>query len=208
MSDMIAQSVVGHRMWREGFSQVRQERFIPIDSIHFLDNAAEIWLAIHISRATLAARGRPITQTLRESGLDSTFRIVKHPDPNIAGESHVLEQKVPIAYTGRAADVVVDAVSALRPFVWQTITPSPPYRRFYLYLSSPDERRMPQWLSVYSIFFWLGSLTRYQPVELFEALDGKFGPFFREFLETQANQLLYMFASDAKQQDVTKAAII
>lgn len=208
VSEIIAQSVVAHRMWREAFSTPRQERFIPLHSVQFVEHGASIWLTLQISRATLRARGRSITEALRESGLEATFRAVRPLDPAIAAEFHVLEQKAPISYTGRAADVVVDAVDAVRPFLWQTITSSPPYRRFYLYLSPSAERRMPQWLSVYSTFFWLGSLTRYQPVELFEALDGKYGPFFREFLETQPKQLLYILASEAKQQDVTKAAII
>lgn len=208
VSEIIAQSVVGHRMWREAFSTPRQERFIPLDSVQFVERGAEIWLTLRISRATLRARGRGVAETLRQSGLGPTFRAVQPADPAVAAEFHVLEQKVPISYTGRAADVVVDAVDAVRPFLWQTITASSPYRRFYLYLSPPTEGRMPQWLSVYSTFFWLGSLTRYQPVELFDALDGKYGPFFREFLETQPKQLLYILASEAKRQDVTKAAII
>lgn len=208
VSEIIAQSVVGHRMWREAFSTPRQERFIPLDSVQFVERGAEIWLTLRISRATLRARGRGVAETLRQSGLGPTFRAVQPADPAVAAEFHVLEQKVPISYTGRAADVVVDAVDAVRPFLWQTITASPPYRRFYLYLTPPTERRLPQWLSVYSTFFWLGSLTRYQPVELFDALDGKYGPFFREFLETQPKQLLYILASEAKRQDVTKAAII
>lgn len=57
---------------------------------------------------------------------------------------------------------------------------------------------------MYSTFFWLGSLTRYQPVELFKALNGPEGAFFREFIETRPNQLLYMLAADVKQQDVTR----
>ncbi|WP_283091849.1 YaaC family protein [Brevibacterium sp. SMBL_HHYL_HB1] len=208
VSEIIAQSVVAHRMWREAFSKPRQERFIPVDGVRFMDGGDKIWLTLQISRATLRARGRGVAETLRQSGLETTFRAVNHADPAIAADFHVLEQIDPISYTGRAADVVVDAVNEVRPFLWQTITASPPYRRYYLYLSPPTERRMPQWLSVYSTFFWLGSLTRYQPVELFEALDGKLGPFFREFLESQPKQLLYMLASDAKQQDVTRAAII
>lgn len=55
--------------------------------------------------------------------------------------------------------------------------------------------------------FWLGSLTRYQPVELFESLDGSMA-ILSEFLETQPKQLLYIFASAAKRQNVTRAAIV
>ncbi|EON33833.1 hypothetical protein GTC6_05682 [Gordonia terrae C-6] len=210
VSEIISQSVIAHRMWREAFAQPRVERFIPIDRVQFMHDepAKLIWLRVFVSRAVLKSRNRGLTETLRESGLDSTFRGVTHPDADVDAEFRILEQRVAIGYTGRAADVVVNAVDGIRPYLWQTITASAPFRRFYLYLSPSGERRVPQWLSTYTTLFWLGSLTRYQPVELFEALDGKFGPFFREFLETQPRQLLYILASDAKRQNVTRGVIV
>lgn len=210
VSEIIPQSVVAHRMWRKAFAQHRAERFIPIDDIHFIHDESTkcIWLKLRISRSTLRARGRGVTEVLRDSALATTFRAVKVPDVAESSKFYVLEQRVPTPYSGRAADVVVETIDGVRQNLWQTITASPPYRRFYLYLSPAGERRMPQWLSVYSTLFWLGSLTRYQPVELFESLDGKYGPFFREFLETQPKQLLYIFASAAKRQNVTRAAIV
>lgn len=210
VSEIIAQSVVGHRMWREAFPQPRVERFIPVHNIRFLHNPSsnQIWLNVLLRRDVMRARGRGLTETLRESGLEAKFRGVTGFHADVAGDFHVLEQIVPTPYSGRAADVVVEAVDSIRPQLWQTVTATPPYRRFYLYLAPPTERRMPQWLSTYSTLFWLGSLTRYQPVELFDALDGKYGPFLREFLETQPNQLLYLLASYAKSQNVTRAAIV
>ena len=210
VSEIIPQSVIGHRMWREAFTQPRMERFIPIETVKFLhdDAATHIWLNVYLNRSTLRARGRGITEVLRESRLDGTFAAATIPDPGGSSKYHLLQQRVPTTYTGRAADVVVEAVSGVKPNVWQTVTAVPPYRRFYLYLSPETERRMPQWLSIYATLFWLGSLTRYQPVELFQALDGPYGPFFREFLETQPKQLLYILASDAKRQNVTKAAVV
>ena len=210
VSEIIPQSVIAHRMWREAFAQRRNERFIPVEKIQFMRDASEnqIWLTIWISRSTLRARGRGITEVLRKSTLVDSFAAVKVSDTVVSSKHHVLEQRVPTPYTGRAADVVVNTVANTRQFFWQTITATPPYRRFYLYLSPTGERRMPQWLSIYSTLFWLGSLTRYQPVELFDALDGKFGPFFREFLETQPKQLLYILASETKRQNVTRAAIV
>jgi hypothetical protein len=208
--DIIAQSVVAHRMWREGFATLRKERFITVDKVRLFHDEAtnEVWSRIYVRRDTLVARGRGLTETLRESTLAPDFRAVNEPDPDVARTSHTLEQVTPATYTGRAADVVMDVVSPLRSKLWETVTAAYPYRRFYLYLSPPGEKRMPQWLSIYSTLFWLGSLTRYQPVELLETLDGPLGPFFREFLETQPTQLLYIFASEIKQQDVTKAAIV
>lgn len=210
VSEIIAQSAIAHRVWREAFPQPRIERFIPVDRVEFIhdDASKKVWLRVLVSRAVLKSRGWGLKKMLQQSGLGADFRAVKNPDAVVEAEFHTLEQLVPKQYTGRAADVVVDVVEVVRPFLWQTITASSPFRRFYLYLSPQGERRMPQWLSVYATFFWLGSLTRYQPVELFEALDGKFGPFFREFLETQPRQLLYLLASDAKKQDVTRGVIV
>lgn len=208
--DVIAQSVVAHRMWREGFSIPRKERFITIEKVRLFhdDVNRQVWARIYIRRDTLLARGRGLAETLRESSLAPSFRAIVDPDPQTAHTFHTLEQATPVTYTGRAADVVMEVVSLLRSKLWETVTAAYPYRRFYLYLSPPGEKRMPQWLSVYSTLFWLGSLTRYQPVSLMETLEGPLGPFFREFLETQPTQLLYILASELKQQDVTKAAIV
>lgn len=208
--DVIAQSVVAHRMWREGFATVRKERFLTVGRVSFLhdSSAKTLWSRVYLRRDTLRARGRGLTEALRESTCDSHFRAVVDPDPSIAATFHTLEQVSPVRYTGRSADVVMEVVGVLREKLWQTVTAAPPYRRFYLYLSPSGERRLPQWLGIYSILFWLGSLTRYQPAELLEALDGPLGPFFREFLETQPIQLLYILTSEVKQQDVTRAAIV
>lgn len=210
VSEILAQSVIGHRMWREAFTQPRVERFIPVDSIILKHDVSsrKIWVNFRLSRSSLSSRGRGVTKTLRDSSLLPTFEAVKVSDPSITSEFHTFEQRNTVTYSGRAADVVAEAVGKVRPLLWQTITAAAPYRRYYLYLSPANERRMPQWLSIYATLFWLGSLTRYQPVELFDALDGNYGPFFREFLETQPRQLLYILASDAKQQVVAKAGIV
>ncbi len=208
--DIIAQSVVAHRMWREGFSSVRKERFLTIDRVRLFHDVGskQVWARLYILRATLHKRGRGLAEALRESTLEHTFHAVVDPDPDAASIYHTLEQLTPATYTGRSADVVVEVVKVLRPAAWQTVTAIDPYRRFYLYLSPAGEKRLPQWLSVYMILFWLGSLTRYQPVELLDLLDGQLGPFFREFLETQPIQLLYILASEIRHQDVSRAAIV
>jgi len=206
--DVLAQSVVAHRMWREATHPLRRERFMPIDRIRFFtsDDARAVWTRVEIRREALESRGRTLLKTVASAGLSSDFRAVR--DAAAPTSVHVIEEQLPHSYTGRSADVVMDAIATLRPNLWQTVTSAPPYRRFYLYMSEAGEARLPQWLSVYAVFFWLGSLTRYQPVELLEALEGPYGPFFREFLETQPTQLLYMLASEAKRQDVSRAAVV
>lgn len=202
-------SVVGHRMWRAATASVRKERFLALDEIHWLDNetAREIWLKLYVRRDNLQSHGRGVTETLREARIDSAFRAVNDAYA-AAHDFHAFEQVVATPYTGRASDVVMETVANVRRDIWQTVTSTRPFRRFYLYLSPLGEFRLPQWVSTYSLLFWLGSLTRYQPVELLEALTGAYGPFFEEFIETQLAQLLYFLASEARAQDISKPALV
>lgn len=206
IEEILPQSVVAHRLWCEA-SKSRRERFLTIESVRFLEDSSkkEVWSRITVPRDVLRMRGWGLKAALAEAGLEPDYRIVKEPEAEARGLV-TFEQSVPRTYAGRPSDVVMEIVDSLRPKIWQTITSAAPYRGYYLYLSQVN--RLPQWLSVYSILFWLGSLTRYQPVELFDLLNGPEGPFFREFIATQPNQLLYMLTSEAKRQDVTRAAII
>lgn len=210
ISDLMPQSVVGHRMWRAATGSVRKERFFALDDIRWLEDSAvhTIWLKLYIRRDTLRSHGRGVTEVLREAQLTGRFRAVNDAY-GTANDLHTLEEITPTPYgTGRASDVVMDSVHGVRGDIWQTITSAEAYRRFYLYLSPAGEVRLPQWASTYALLFWLGSLTRYQPVELLDALAGPYGPFFEEFIQTQPAQLLYAFASEARMQDVSKPALV
>lgn len=210
VADLMPQSVVGHRMWRAATGSVRKERFFALDEIHWLEDATarEIWLKLYLRRDSLRSHGRGVTETLREARLDKAFRAVSDSYAT-THDLHAFEQIAATPYsTGRASDVVMESVGTVRRDIWQTVTATSPFRRFYLYLSPLTEVRVPQWMSTYGLLFWLGSLTRYQPVELLEALAGPYGPFFEEFIETQPSQLLYFFASEARAQDVSKPALV
>lgn len=210
VADLMPQSVVGHRMWRAATGSMRKERFFALEDVRWVEDATahEIWLKLYVRRDTLRSHGRGVTETLREAGLAGSFRAVNDAHAT-AHDLHAFEQVDPTPYgTGRASDVVMDSVRGVRRHIRQTITSSEGFRRFYLYLSPPNEVRLPQWASTYALLFWLGSLTRYQPVELLDALAGPYGPFFEEFIETQPAQLLYTFASEARAQDVSKPALV
>jgi hypothetical protein len=209
IADLMPQSVVGHRMWRAATGSVRKERFFTLEQIRWLEDASaqEIWLKFYVRRDTLHSHGRGVTETLREARIDSTFRAVSDSYA-AAHDLHAFEQVTATPYTGRASDVVMESVATVRRDIWQTVTATSPFRRFYLCLSPLTEVRVPQWMSIYGLLFWLGSLTRYQPVELLDALAGPYGPFFEEFIETQPAQLLYIFASEARAQDVSKPALV
>lgn len=205
--ELIAQSVAAHRLWCEAAN--RRERFLAVEHIRLRHDPGGkiIWIVLQVRADTMRARGRGLTETLREASLQQTFRAVA---TSFRGgvEYRNFEQITPVAYSARAADEVMNVVDVVRPLLWQSVTLTEPYRRYYLYLSPPNVVRVPEWFSIYAILFWLGSLTRYQPVELLSLLDGNYGAFFREFLATQPSQLLYMLTSEFKRQDVARPAVV
>ena len=208
IKDLVAQSVVGHKIWQTSAPRMHKERFFAVDYMGWREEAAahEIRLKLSLTRQYLSSRNRPAADVLKQGGLAAAgFRMVT--DAERADEVHSFEQLAGTPYGDRAADVVMDSVQEVRRLLWQTVTSSAPYRRFYLYLSPAGEARLPQWMSVYALFFWLGSLTRYQPVDLLNALEGPYGPFLQEFIQTQPSQLLYLLASEARRQNVSRPAI-
>jgi hypothetical protein len=203
LSDLAMQSVVAHRMWADALQ--RKERFLAIERLALLhdESARTIWATVSVRSDRLRRYDWGVGNTLAMSGLGTDFRTV-----DTSGGCRTFEQITPVHYTGRAADKVMDVVALLRPHVWQTVTAAAPFRRYYLFLSSGAEKRLHQITSVYALLFWLGSLTRYQPAELLDLLNGTYGGFLREFLATQPAQLLYLVASEFRKQDVARAAIV
>lgn len=209
MAHLMPQSLVGHRLWLGAMGQ-RRERFIAVERIRLMHNPTtqELWSVVEVNADLLRRRDRGVQATLTESGLSSTHHVARD---RVASGVHyrVFEQTTPTPYTHRSADKVMEVVQIVRPSLWRTISSTPPYRRYYLYLCPPGEPRpLPQLLVTYALMFFLGSLTRYHPDYLLGIFDGRFGAFFREFLATQPQQVLYEFASEFRQQEVTKAAVV
>lgn len=200
VSELLLHSVIAHRLW--AYAGDRKERFISVERVRIMHDPSTrtIWSTITVRPEVLAHRGWTVSKVRTLSGLSSDFRPVDDPAGN-----RIFEQISPITYTGRPSDVVMDVVGVARPHLWQTVTSAPPYRRYYLLLTQPNEQRLHQIVSAYLILFWLGSLTRYRPTELLAALSGPWGGFFREFLATQPQQLLYLLASEFRQQEVSRS---
>ena len=92
--------------------------------------------------------------------------------------------------------------------LWRSITIMPPFRKYYVYVADPQDTLLPQLCSIYLIFFYLGSITRYRPNQFDQLIAGPYGAFMREFIENQPNQWLYMLASEFAKQEVTRAAVV
>ena len=165
VADLLIHSVVGHRLWAHALD--RKERFIVIDAVQMLQDAAakQVWATITVPTDLLQRRDWSAVNVLNLGHLAPDFRIVQ----SNAGTRVFFEQVATVSDTDRAADNVMDVVGATRSHLWQTVTSSPPYRRYYLYLSQANESRLPQIVAAYLLLFWLGSLTRYRPVELLVA---------------------------------------
>jgi hypothetical protein len=204
--ELLPQSVVAHRLWCDASGRV--ERFLSVNrvNLHHDESGKRIWATIGVRADTARAHRRGVQEIVNHGGLSPTFRAVRLTAENVA--FMLFEQVTPVPYTHRPSDEVMSVIESVRHVLWQTVTSAPPYRRYYLYLSPVGEARVPQWLSVYAVLFWLGSLTRYHPGELLDIFDGSYGPFLRELLETQPSQLLYLLASEFKQQEVARAAVV
>jgi hypothetical protein len=104
--------------------------------------------------------------------------------------------------------VINDVVHGVKYTFARSITIVPPFRKYYIYLADPIDPLFPQLCSIYMVFFYLGSVTRYRPDQFDELVAGPYGAFLQEFIENQPNQWLYMLACEFAEQEVTRAAVI
>jgi hypothetical protein len=209
--ELVPQVVVGHRLWRQ--AQRAKERFLGIEEVEFVTDAAlrTVWLRIFLERGDLSRYDISRRRLLDEGRLTGLFNEVKNPVLMEFPTQLCLEQSTPITYTGRPTDVVMDLVDLMRPLVWRIATtlPEDAYRKYYFYLSSiNDTSRVPQLASLWMLFYYFGSIVRYRPHILDNVTSGAFGAFVTEFISAQAEQFLYLLATEMQQREVAKPAII
>lgn len=207
---LMPQVVAGHRLWCEAADE--DERFIAIDKITFVHDAAtkKIWLNLFIFADDLSRFGITHSRFLVESQLGTDFREVRTTAKIGRRKLIRFEQLTPIVYTGRPTDALKTLVNSLRGRVWATVSEGRPYRRYYAYLAPVPEHSeiLPQLLAIYSVVFYLGSITRYRPHHFDAILAGSYGAWIREFIISQPVQFIYLLASEFAQQEVTKPAIV
>lgn len=210
LSTIIPQILPGHRLWASATDE--KERFIALQRVGFYQNrrTRTAWLRAYLFADDVTRLGHTQANVLDLSGLSGSFRKVRC-DEKIDGRTLIcFEQRATQAYVRHAVDIADDLAATVKDLLWTTVASMPPYRRYYLYLCPVAERahRLHQLGSIYSLTYYLGSITRYRPTVYREILDGPLGPRISEFVTGQAAQFVYLLASEFARQDVTKPSII
>ena len=208
--ELLSQIVVGHRIWREA-DKANTERFIGLYSIEIVDSrpTKELWLRLYVPKGDLKRYGITRERLLNQGDLAGTFHEVDTTAMALPkGVYACFEQDTAVTYTGWPTDVVMDLVGNVRPRLWRIVTTTPEYRKYYLHLSPPGTVRLPQIASLWTLFFYFGSIVRYRP-HLFDVVArGKYGAFVTEFISAQSEQLLYLLASEMCTREIARPAII
>ena len=178
--DLLAQIVVGHRVWRQATRS--KERFISIEEIEIVCDSMtrELWLRLYLGRGDLSRYEITRAQLLRDGDLASQFAEVRITGTGRDPTWLCLEQTTPVPYTGRPTDVVMNLVEMVRPLLWRIATTMPDgaYRKYYVHLTPPSESasRVPQLASLWLLFYYFGSVVRYRPHLFHSVIGGSFGP--------------------------------
>lgn len=200
--------VIGHRLWREATNE--SERFLVLEDIVFMHDktSKQIWLRLYVDWPTMQRHGMPQKDLIPRSGLAGLFSLVK--DPAAPTDLLCLEQTNPVTYNHRPTENVMDLVAVVRPLLWRIVSavPGSSYRRYYLYLASPNTPSYNQYETVWALLYYLGSVVRYRPHRFDEITGSPFGPLVDEFIAAQPEQLLYLLASDMCRREVARPAIV
>lgn len=208
-ADLASQILQGHRIWCRISGET--ERFISIKKIALMHDASAktMWLCIDLYADDLTRLGVTRKRFLDESGLASKFREIKHNKIRNGRRIIRFEQKSPITYSHIPSDKVQDLVDVVIDSLWTNVLSVPPYRKYYAYMSpTASKGTVPQLCSIYLLFYYLGSVTRYRPHKFNEMMDGEYSAQLRELLSNIPTQFVYLLASEFACQDVVRAAVI
>jgi hypothetical protein len=206
VSELMAQILFGHRLWVE--ASRRRERFVGLEGVELrhISTANQVWANLVVPERALIWRGRSKESVVRDGDLAPDFDFVRKTVLSADGTPlRVFQQAAPVTYGHRPSDDLMSVVGLVKPKLWRAITAEHPFRRYYLYLSDPGEVRLPQLLSIYTLMFYLGSVTRYNPPLFRRMIDGRYGAFLREFLASQPQQFVYAIACESRQREVSRA---
>lgn len=209
LASLLPQILPGHRLWAHAAN--KQERFISIHELRFMQNAAnKLWLNLVLVADDLSRLNITHKRFLEESQLSSSFHEVKCAEVLDGRRLLCFEQTTKAQFAHRPSDEVQSLVDRVKRRIWVSVNSSQPYRKYYAYLAPANEHRavLHQLLSIYAITYYLGSITRYRP-QLFDSfLADAFGPRIEEFVSAQPLQFVYLVASEFAEQEITKPALI
>jgi hypothetical protein len=207
---ILPQILQGHRLWCAASHE--NERFIEVARIDLVQDVAArtLWIVLNIFEDDLTRLGVAHAQMLRGAGLHGRFREVASAE--MVGQRRLLkfEQVTPVAYTHRPSDKVPELVGAIKNDLWSNVLSVPPYRKYYVYVAPLADRAyvLPQLASIFGLFYYLGSVTRYKPQKIAGLLQGGYGAQLEECVLNLPNQFLYLLASELARQEVARAAIV
>lgn len=198
--DLLPQIVPGHRLWT--YAGGRKEQFINVKIISYYDqNACEAWLNLSVKRGELAYMGRSAKELVTDSQLPGDWEQIQGTHDWV-----MFEQSNGMSYKGRPLDCVDSLFRSIRPALWSVVTTTYPHRKYYLNCDSRlGAHRLPQWASIYVLFYYLSDLTRYRPVHFDRFLEGKYGPQIESILDECPRQFLFLMASELLQREVAPA---
>jgi hypothetical protein len=213
---LLPQILPAHRLWT--YACGRREQFISVEIAAAHDPPdQEAWLLLVLDRGELGYLGKSVNDLISSSRLPGSWKQVHGlPDPeswrqlqpNISN-AIIIEQQTHIRYKHRALDCVADLFNILRPALWSVVTSIYPHRKYYLNFDSKlGPRRLPQWASMYVLFYYLSDLTRYRPLHFYRFLESKYGPQIESILDECPRQFLYLMASELLQREVAPAALV
>lgn len=205
---IMPQILHAHRLWCSASNN--KERFIAVPIIKAMQNTSdkELWLDIYVHEDELTTKGISHKQFLEESSLN--FQEVKCEEVLNGRKLIRFEQVETISYSDRPSDKINDLVATIKDKLWCSVMSVPPYRKYYAHLcpNTESDHRLPQLASMYALFYYFSSVTRYRPNKFSEILTQTYGSFIREVIETIPNQFLYLLASEFSEQEVSKASIL
>ncbi len=209
--DFFSQIVVGHRVFCQAQNPKIVEKFINLEEIHIKQDKSNntVWLLARASKEDFKRLGYIQSDFAKCLSYNQvTWRNVSHVDTNFDDKyffAQTVHQKI---YIKKPSAVLNEPCQEASFRLWRIVTSYPPYRKYYIYFKRDGELLMHQLLSIYLATFYFGHITRYQPEEFHEMLEGLMGAFIHEFFANQPNQFLYLMASEFMEQEVSKAAIV
>lgn len=210
MPKILPQILQGHRLWCSASSET--ERFVEVARIDLMQQSVgrQIWLVLNFFEDDLTRLSLARNALLRSSGMHGNFREVASTE-SVSGR-HLIkyEQVSPVTYSHRASDKIPELVNSVKHDLWSNVLSVPPYRKYYVYAAPSADKPfiLPQLLSIFSLFYYLGSVTRYKPQKISGLLSGDYGAQLEECVVNLPNQFLYLLATEFARQEVSRAAIV